>query len=563
VKRLALFCFFVFLIGSGLSELYWVTGVWDWISILARIGFLFAALMLFTIHVRYWSEKHDSSFVINPSTDLVTGAFFALSDAEAKSDFEDAYRSVDARFTLGNPDNFDRLTKQLVAPRSFRRRVHEHVEIVDQEICHNITYHLPISNLGRTSDEACLVAVTRFEKQSPYEQLSIRDDGGALVEIVNYRHALGMLYELIRTQIRAGPHIANLDECKVLTEVAGLLASPVANPTRVQSIYTEVTGEMAEPNASSPPPNALLWGMVTLASERRPVIAVVMKPKGPELVITLRYQERLQRQLVELPEKMRGDAWRRWGNKIRTWLGFMPAQLFLEAKKARSALTYRLTFTAPSGAYIHEARPYAKDQQKWVPSELDRHGYYNSFVGWTNPRGRSQSSMGCRLLNKTNITDLSFYVRLCERPPGTAGNAFVIALAVMIIVWLSGFVATVKNPGNNVDIVALTLAFPGVIAVWLSLSGPPQLGPYRSIPARISMVVSAVVSVCAIVLYMAVTSQKLTDPTWWGGRSFFFLTGRYWSILLIIAIVNFVGIAAALLISWRRYRKRTAQPKVQ
>lgn len=556
------------LIGAGFGILYWFDGVSIQLSAPGRVGLLVLALVIYAAHLLYWSKNHGSAFTINPDTDVVSGTFNVLTDAEAKSDFESAYKDVYERFNLGNSEQSNGLIRQLVK-QSFRRRVHERVEIVNQEICHDITFNLWTNKWKALPEGGLLVAVTRLEKQSPYEQLSLCDKDGKAIEVVNYRHAMGVLYGLIRSQIEPYKLFnPNLDECKILTELAALIAAPVITleeEKRRQRIYTDVTGDVHKASGSSPDNNILLWTLLTIALERRPVLAIVPNSSSNtnstarESVITLRYRERLQS--TGLPEGLRRDWWRRWRQSARTRIGLTPAQFFLKATRARSASTYKMTFTAPTGAYIHEARAYSDDQNKWIPI-LDKHAYYNTFVGWTDPKGRSQSSMGCRLLNKTKIKDLRFYVRLRERPPGRVGSALVVALAAMIIVWIAGFVAeAAEKPDNNVDVVALTLAFPGVLAVWLSVTGPAQLGPFRSIPAFISMLVSGLVSVCSIVLYMANTSNKFEDTALGAERSFFFMEGKLWSVLLAIAMVNFIGIASVFLIAVHRYMGLIAPQK--
>lgn len=551
---------FVFCIATaGLGKLYWFNQTPMQLSIPIRIGFLVGALLLYALHIRYWAKSHDSAFLRDKIKALPEGIFYPLSDADAKKDFELAYQDIYDRFNLGDLDQTDGLTKQLVK-RSFRRRIHERVEIASQEICHDITFHLRTKNWGELQEGGLLVAVTRLKKQSPYEQLSICGQDGVPVEVVNYRHALGLLYGLIRTQIQAYK-VSNprLDECNILTELAALIAAPAVDAKQEKrriKIYQDVTGNPDRPTAASPGSNILLWSFLAIALERRPVIAIIPKSSAADSVITVRYRERLME--YDLPADLPSGWWERWIRRFRMRIGLRPAELFLAATRARSASTYKMTFTAPPGAYIEEARAYSYDQNRWLPN-LNRHAYYNAFVGWTDPRGRGQSSMACRLLKKTTIKDLQFYVRLTERPPGRAASALVVALAATLVVWIAGFMAPLPlKPNNNVDVVALAAAFPGVLAVWLSVSAPAQLGAFRSVTAFMSTLVSGLVSVSAIVMYIQDTSKKLNGAPMGNESAFFSVHSIHWTILLIISIVNLVVVAGSFSIAVRRYRNRIA-----
>jgi hypothetical protein len=127
-------------------------------------------------------------------------------------------------------------------------------------------------------------------------------------------------------------------------------------------------------------------------------------------------------------------------------------------------------------------------------------------------------------------------------------------MAVSIVVWLAAFVTTNTGDSRNVDIVALALAFPGGLAIWLSMSTSADVGSFRSIRGRISMGASACISLMAILLYMVYPSAMYPRYVWHGGRLFFLLYDPLWSALLGLSVANFLLIVLSFAVALRRYR---------
>jgi hypothetical protein len=612
-KNVGWIALFVVLLTCGaLSQFFWVYGLPRWITYLIRVGCLVFVAALFVRHAKQWAAKHDSPFEINNETTVPADDFVKLTHEKASDTLQEVYDELDQRFDFTDDSSVvvKSLSRQLTRPEDYRRRVHEHVQLEHRTILHNIVYHIPVARLGRSTGRETLVVLARPEKGSNSQSTALTDPSGAHVEMLRQRQSQAIVYGLVGIQVDANSNHDEATRQAIMTKVAGLIcevsiedASPprvvaagpdqspakATNPpdqananghslaaeagtpaapapadvdggrakpaTPAAALYREITGDSELPGKPSPPSRWMLWQLLAIAATRRPVMAVVDAPDRGELRLTLSHAETLKR--VTRPS-LKEDRWRKLTRHGRERVRLPPREIFLSARRARSALAYRLTFTAPPGSYVHFAHGYSYDKERWLPDSIDRDGLYRAFVGWTRPAGQTSASFGTRLLSETDVKEPFFYVRIAERLPGTAGVAVVVSFATMVVVWLCG-AWPAAGVNDNVDVASLTLALPGVLAIWLGLSMDTGANSYRSIPGVSALIASAAISVTAIIVYMGISAHRLTYYTWHDGRDFFLVSSTWWSALLAAAMLNFAGVTLSFLIATFRYMRRLSE----
>jgi len=139
--------------------------------------------------------------------------------------------------------------------------------------------------------------------------------------------------------------------------------------------------------------------------------------------------------------------------------------------------------------------------------------------------------------------EFSFY----EVPPGSDFQASVAAASAAFLIGLIGFVLSHSSPGSDgrltlaSDAPVLLLAFPGVAASWLGVDKAGARLFDSSLSARVSLIVTVIVSVTASALYIINSSN--VEPTVFGGRleagiSLLGVSRAWWAGLTALAVVN-------------------------
>ncbi|OYN76230.1 hypothetical protein CG716_23090 [Mycolicibacterium sphagni] len=541
----------------GMSGMFWYQANFKPLTYTIRILCIVSVVLLVIVHVRYWVRERTFAFRPEKAEVLDVPAFRPVSGPAAKHQYEAALSIVAEQFGLDSEDNMRCLLRQLLEPKPFRRRIHEKVRVEHRSILHSVALHMPAERLyappWHQRRKVSLISVAHPLKQDAYHDTSVVDHNGNRVEALNYRQAQSVVYSLLRQQVYQHRATLQSDIEAILVDVADIIASPKDENRLARRLYEGIT---QNPVDHQNMPTDDLWGLLNLAATRRPIIIAYRAAFDPELILSINSLRKLIDEF-DIPNA-RENRWRWFGRKTRAIFGFSSTQLVIPVARARSCLTYRLSFSAPQGTYIQETAAYSPSAQKWLPNDLDSHGLYAAFVGWSEPDGRNECSLACRSFDATGLEDLVFYARVSERPPGTGGKAILVAFAAALVVWLCG--ALPLKQGVNVDVIALTLALPGVAAVWFGISGDIQPGSFRSIPALVSMGMSGIISVLSIIIYMgsasghADGSPRIPATTWPADDTFFMVNGVVWSALLLLALSNLACIGASFFVSVHRYR---------
>jgi hypothetical protein len=154
---------------------------------------------------------------------------------------------------------------------------------------------------------------------------------------------------------------------------------------------------------------------------------------------------------------------------------------------------------------------------------------------------------------------LEFY----ETPPGSVFRAAIASGASLALIWLVGFVMS-RTRDAGTDAPAFLLVFPGIAASWLGLEVPSGRLFEGTLAARLSLVLTTVISVSASGLFVLNASGLSlfygtlpTEMNVFGhnvnaGFSVLGITKWSWAILVVIMLANTIFMTYRwLCISWR------------
>lgn len=281
----------------------------------------------------------------------------------------------------------------------------------------------------------------------------------------------------------------------------------------------------------------------------------------PELDLAPRANEMLRRQDDRLSTRvvnrlMQARAW------LAILFGARPISVTVFLDNSWTCKSYHVRVDAPEGLYLSSqkliaSRKYLQTMAKDAPTPPHyrfrrRLGQsYAHFYGRFFPsplRGERRPKLR-----------LEFY----EIPPGSVFRATVASGASLVLVWLVGFVMS-RTRSTGTDAPAFLLVFPGLVASWLGFDAPSGRLFEGTLAARLSLILTTVISVSASGLFVMNTSglslfygSLPTGTHAFGGPpnagfSVLGITKWSWAVLVVIALVNTIYMTYRwLCISWR------------
>lgn len=124
-----------------------------------------------------------------------------------------------------------------------------------------------------------------------------------------------------------------------------------------------------------------------------------------------------------------------------------------------------------------------------------------------------------------------------ETPPGSVCRAALAAIASAALVWIIGYGLSSGHGIKNTDAPALLLAFPGVAASWMGFDGTKHRLFEGMLTARLSLAVTAVISLCATGLYL-LSGQGHSAPKGSSPIGVLGITRWPWMVLIVVALFN-------------------------
>ena len=253
--------------------------------------------------------------------------------------------------------------------------------------------------------------------------------------------------------------------------------------------------------------------------------------------------------------------------QARAWLailfGARPISVTVSLDNSWTCKSYHVRVDAPEGLYLSSqkliaSRKYLRTRwQKMLLHPL----ITASGAGWANHMHifMVASSLARLSGERRPKLRLEFY----EIPPGSVFRATVASGASLALIWLVGFVIS-RTRGTGTDAPAFLLAFPGIIASWLGFDAPSGRLFEGTLAARMSLILTTVISVAASGLFVMNASglslfygNLPTETHAFGGPpnagfSVLGITKWSWAVLVVIALINTIYMTYRwLCISWR------------
>jgi len=454
--------------------------------------------------------------------------------------------------------------KMIITPALYRTRVTENIDfeerIVTQRIA--IEYALPMSDDSPARPQFVLLFAP--PKGQIVDNLKITDGSGKPLTDLSFEEStelvaagLRLLLQLAvqsgkRTNLfrRLGSALRQSERALELILLKSLTRRGVVN-------YAEVTDRIDRAfkryqlDADAETVRELR-SYVAALSVAYPIVAVVPK----EAVIGGRAILRYERTLIPTALTKRGIS----SGRLRVLLGLKPSQVVVPVQLAATASSFHLYVNGPSNKYVLDQRfrcricgqdvsrswkpidaPVGRCSHTEVPvpegrwvTDVDRHYrvtpklgqsfvhlYTRDFGGGPDPQFR----------------DLELFARFKETPPGSRATAVVTALVSTFLLGIMGhLVSGRETPAASLP--GLALALPAAAATWFGFATDGRSLVGSSMLARLSQIVTAVVSAVAIAVYFTSHHGHLPHRL-----SIVGVTEPVWVILLLISTANLLYVS--------------------
>lgn len=247
------------------------------------------------------------------------------------------------------------------------------------------------------------------------------------------------------------------------------------------------------------------------------------------------------------------DGWRTFKAQIRKWLRLPSKFVFIPLERAFSSSRFQFYVDCPDHLYVDEANVWSTGLEKWIkPQRRGRN--YRSYIGWSMSTARAFVSGGSSNLAAAppGLKDLILVLRLSEKPPGVLSWASSLAVATTLSIWLVG--ESSSNGGSSgVDLVAFILAIPALVSAFFGMQFAGHLAGRRSVTGIFSLFACVVLSLLAVVIYVAQSQTLAPLPALEFGTRFYYLDDGIWMTLVALSLTNLILTLGTFLISVARY----------
>lgn len=265
---------------------------------------------------------------------------------------------------------------------------------------------------------------------------------------------------------------------------------------------------------------------------------------------------------------------------LREFLGTRPLEMAISLTLAYTAESYHFQLQGEEGLYL------GQQNELGVKNYLSKHGPGTKGIpphhSFGPMRGQPYGHYYTRFFpaptkgEKAPSVEFKFH----ERPPGSIFRAAIAAVACFALVLLVAAVSIHLSP--EADAPALLLVFPAVAAAWLGFDLPQRKLLEDAIEARLSLMLTVLVSLLASGQYMVYQtyhkflesisdsndpSAALDNSIWGGDNPAHFLTMEHqklwipgfpdmaWSFLILLAFFNFAYMSYICVVRFMAYRR--------
>ena len=453
-------------------------------------------------------------------------------------------------------------TELIVDPARCRSRLTEVIDLDDRAVTQQVTISF---SLPATEDDgkALYVPVLQPMKGELVDNFHLRSAAGDSLPTMSYEESLRLasaglrlLLAQIFTGAEAGSAPKNLDETLRSAELALLHLIAVRRPISMDLTERRTAVILEKIKFPDEQSRERVRKYVGALSSSYPIIAVVPVAEAVSRRLLIKYQRTF------LPSSFTKG----WKGLLRLGLGLNPDQVAVPMELALTADSYHLRVNAPSNKYVltqylqcrhcrllltrhwrgrnrengsdcrHEIDPAFADGQ--VPFQLDHHFRVRRRRGQNfvhvYMRGYARQSPKMR--------GLQLLAGFKEVPPGARGKASITALATTLLVAVAGNLIIGPHGAQAGGLPALMLALPAVAASWFGISSDKEALVGGSLLARLSLIVSGVVSVLGVILYLTAPASpqagSIARPLTFVG-----ITDWRWIALCLVSAVNMIYVS--------------------
>ncbi|GAA3862076.1 hypothetical protein GCM10022243_30500 [Saccharothrix violaceirubra] len=222
---------------------------------------------------------------------------------------------------------------------------------------------------------------------------------------------------------------------------------------------------------------------------------------------------------------------------LRVLIGARPVTLNIDIANAATCTSYHLHVHAPDDLYL------ARQQVVGLDGILKRAAYSAP----TPPHCRFRRRLGqphahfhARYMPEFREDNPHVVLDFQEVPPGSILRASITGVAAFLILWLIGYVTSRSTTANapGTDAPTFLLAFPALAATWLGFDSPARKLLEGTLPARLSLAVTAALSIAGCWLFMMHKSLESRWDRLPEGHSLLGVTEVGWAVVVGLALIN-------------------------
>lgn len=264
------------------------------------------------------------------------------------------------------------------------------------------------------------------------------------------------------------------------------------------------------------------------------------------------------------------SGWKRFTGSVRSMLLVARPEFEYKTGEARRCVDYYLSITAPPGAVTGKRK--FMDEDRPIVKAHDARGFVTGFhVRTPRPRLSRTLHLHTRDFGKSEYEDPRLAVEYYEDLPGSVSRAAIAAWALAWVIWFTGIGLALTGPtdragepalpaaGPGLDTIALVLTLQGALITWIFadiVRHPLGL----SLKSRLSMILTAVLSAVAGILFVLQYTAKVGRHPIKGDWSLLYVDDTAWAVLLTVAILSATYITLTLLVRqwWERHARKAS-----
>lgn len=470
----------------------------------------------------------------------------------------------------------------IVDPARSRSRLAETVDLDERAVRQqvSISFALPDAEEG---GRALYIPILQPIKGELVDNFQLQSAGGSSLPTLSYEEttklaAAGLrliLMEIFAAKDAPSPP-KTLDEPVRAAELAMLQIVATRGPLHTGQVHGRLDVILEEIKFPDDDSRERVRKYVAALSWSYPIVAVVSAVDAFSGRFLIKYERTF------VPASLTTS----WRGLLRLGLGLKPDKVAIPVELALTAESYHLRVNAPANKYVIKQYLQCRHcrvllTRQWrgrapigIPADEDASGkkpdnkrhlcaheldqtrsateddrVTDHHFRVRRKRGQNFVHVYMRGYSRAapKLRDLQLITTFKETPPGARGRAAITALATTLLLAVAGNLLNSPQGTQVGGLPALMLALPAVAASWFGLSSDKDALVGGSLLARLSLVVSGVVSVIAVVLYLSSPPPSAPAPIVGGSvadpLTFVGITDWRWITLCIVSALNLTYIS--------------------